>query len=184
MNRIYNHHVNFENGCEESNWMEASFDIVVASLKYGIPFGCYNIGIGFGFIIQRLNETTLAVKTYDSIVPPEDNCNMLIYNGFDHFYYLHTGSVEKITTIKSEDGIFNNRNIKNNSTAERKKAPCEIIPFIPNYFGCLLFMKVIGFDVEDSDMIGYKLLQHRAFHNNNTSDHWRTKQKNIYKDVY
>ena len=44
--RIYTDECDYENGCGHEGWMEASFDVVVATLAFGVSFGYYNTGIG------------------------------------------------------------------------------------------------------------------------------------------
>ena len=46
-----------ENGCGHEGWMEASFDVVVATLAFGVPFGYYNTEIGWTCIIKIMSET-------------------------------------------------------------------------------------------------------------------------------
>ena len=102
--RIYGQNVNFEHGCDSEHWMEACFDVVVASLAFGVPFGYYNLSLGWSSFIELKSSTVLDVQTFDEILLPPHGCQMIIYNGTNHFKYLNqTISNEQTSNVRSKD---------------------------------------------------------------------------------
>ena len=68
--------------------MEVSFDVVVTSLLFGVPFGYYNLRLGWSCLVIIQSSTELDMRTIDKILPPTDGCQMIVYNGTNHFKYF------------------------------------------------------------------------------------------------
>ena len=83
---------------------------------------------------------------------------MLVYNGIDHFEYLLMRNQSSPTShiIKSID--------------KKNKILDEILPseesfydnFTPDYTSCELMIRAIGYEIDQSSLIGHRLLLHRS----------------------
>ena len=105
--RIYRNDMDFTSGCSSDHWMEASFDMVVAVLAFGVPFGYYNTGLGWSSFAAIKNDTELNVSTFDRIIIPPVGCQIIVYNGTNHFKYLNCNmSPERNLPVNKSRGVI------------------------------------------------------------------------------
>ena len=90
IDKIYNDEYDFDAPhVDYEYWFKAEFVLPVATLFYGVNFGTYNLRTGSTTIFEITNDDHLFHKRgYNEIHATDNDCNMIVYNGTNHFYYL------------------------------------------------------------------------------------------------
>ena len=115
MKRLYSDKIDFEYGCNSDHWMEVSFDIVIATLVFGVPFGYYNLSLGWSCCITIDSNNELNVITVDKIIPPTEGCQMIVYNGTNHFKYLRSRPSNKISPAVTKECLSRQDDVESNT---------------------------------------------------------------------
>ena len=128
------------------------------------------------------------MRTIDKILPPTDGCQMIVYNGTNHFKYLRYKPSTVISTFPTITEKYATLQDDINSTTRVDKQFSlrdldSIVPFEPDYLGCKIFLDAVGYDMITPGLIGYHILSIRAS-NNLKSESWLSKQKLLYTNEW
>ena len=159
--------------------MKAGIDIPIIAMCYNEIIGFYDELRGTTCIVTPSQGDPATVLFTEDILPPPSSNSMIVFDGINHFGYLHlhqptrSDEVYECTTAQESDKTETYIPLDENFYK----------PFEPDYNDCENFIRAIGYEIDNSTLIGHRLLLLRSSCNKKAVS-YRKHQIKLYKDVW
>ena len=139
--------------------MDPAYDIPIVSMCYGVTVGYYDILRDVTCIATYTGEQIPSIQFCHQIIAPICHHSMIVYNGLDLFKYLDSSdTVIDAIELKATSDDHEPLCKESSSPLEESSSPLDesyYKPFDPDYTSCQLLIQVIGYENEESLLIGY-----------------------------